>query len=157
NPQLRAGLDAVLAKWAAPGMCNPADEDPTVAGTPTPASIDGDARSAAQRNHDALTAMVRSTLMSKELGSHQGPPVTIVAPATLEDLQNKTGTARTGGGTLLPVTDLIRMAAQSYNYLLLFDNANRCQLYQGRSTRLATPAQRLVLYATERGCSHPGC
>jgi Domain of unknown function (DUF222) len=28
NPELRAGLDAVLAKWAAPGMCNPADEAP---------------------------------------------------------------------------------------------------------------------------------
>jgi hypothetical protein len=26
NPQLRAGLDALLAKWAAPGMCNPHDD-----------------------------------------------------------------------------------------------------------------------------------
>jgi hypothetical protein len=157
HPELRAGLDAVLAKWAAPGMCNPADETPIVEGTPSRESIDGDARSAAQRNHDALNAMVRSTLMSGELGSHQGLPVTIVATAKLEDLQNKTGTARTGGGTLLPITDLIRMAAQSYNYLLIFDNAKRCELYKGRTSRLATPAQRLVLYATERGCSHPGC
>jgi hypothetical protein len=49
------------------------------------------------------------------------------------------------------------MAAHAHNYLLLFDNAKRCQLYKGRDTRLATPAQRLVLYATERGCSRPGC
>ena len=34
NPELRAGLDAVLAKWAAPGMCNPADETPTVTARP---------------------------------------------------------------------------------------------------------------------------
>jgi hypothetical protein len=157
NPELRAGLDAVLAKWAAPGMCNPGDEDPTVEGATSPEAIDGDARSAAQRNHDAVNAMVRCTLMSGELGSHQGLPVTIVATVELADLQNKTGMGHTGGGTLLPVTDLIRMAAQSYNYLLLFDQAKPCALYKGRTTRLATPAQRLVLYALERGCTHPGC
>jgi hypothetical protein len=89
--------------------------------------------------------------MSSELGSHQGLPVTITATVNLEDLQAKTGMARTGGGTLLPVSDLIRMAGHAYNYLLVFDNAKRCELYRGRSTRLATPAQRLVLYATERG------
>ena len=157
NPELRAGLDAVLAKWAAPGMCNPADESPTVEGTPSPEIIDRDARSAAQRNHDAFSAMVRSTLMSGELGSHQGLPVTIVATATLEDLQAKSGVARTAGGTLLPMRDVIRMAAHAYNYLLIFDNAKRCELFKGRTTRLATPEQRLVLYATERGCTHPGC
>ncbi len=157
NPELRAGLDAVLAKWAAPGMCNPADEKPTIEGTPSPEVIDGDYRSAAQRNHDALTAMVRSTLMSGELGSHQGLPVTIVATVALEDLQAKTGMAKTGGGTLLPVPVLIRMAAHAYNYLLIFDHAKGCELYKGRATRLPTPAQRLVLFATERGCTHPGC
>jgi hypothetical protein len=42
------------------------------------------------------------------------------------------------------------MAAHAYNYLLLFDNAKKCHLYKGRTTRLATPAQRLVLYAHEK-------
>jgi hypothetical protein len=57
DPELRAGLDAVLAKWAAPGMCNPAQhQHPTVAGEPSQDVIDADARSAAQRNHDALNA-----------------------------------------------------------------------------------------------------
>jgi Domain of unknown function (DUF222) len=157
NPELRAGLDAVVAKWAAPGMCNPADQDPTVEGAPPEEAINADTRTTAQRNHDALGAMVRNTLMSGELGSHQGLPVTIVVTATVEDLQAKTGMARTGGGTLLPMSDVIRMAADSYNYLLLFDKAKRCELYKGRTTRLATPAQRLVLYARERGCTHPGC
>ncbi|MBV8965216.1 MAG: HNH endonuclease, partial [Mycobacteriaceae bacterium] len=157
DPALRAGLDAILAKWAAPGMCNPADENPVINGAPSPEDVDADVRSSAQRNHDALAAIVRSTLMSGELGSHHGLPVTIIATATLEDLHNKTGAARTATGTRLPITDLIAMAAQSYHYLLLFDKANRCALYKGRTTRLATPAQRLVLTATERGCSHPGC
>jgi Domain of unknown function (DUF222) len=66
-------------------------------------------------SHDALNAMVRSTLMSGQLGSHQGLPVTIVATVDLHDLHNKAGMARTGGGTLLPVTDLIRMATHAYN------------------------------------------
>ena len=157
DPQLRAGLDAVLAKLAKPGMCNPADEKATIAGEPSPQAIEKDHRSAAQRNHDALNAMVRSTLMSGELGSHQGLPVTIVATVDLTDLQAKAGTAITGGGTLLPVSTLIRMGAHAYNYLLIFDKAKPCQLYKGRTTRLATPEQRLVLYATERGCSRPGC
>ena len=56
NPELRAGLDAVFAKWAAPGMCNPADETPTVEGDPGQEAIDADYRSSAQRNHDALNA-----------------------------------------------------------------------------------------------------
>ena len=157
DPELRAGLDAVLAKWAAPGRCNPGDEKATINGEPSREAVDADDRSAAQRNHDALNAMVRSTLMSGELGSHQGLPVTITATVDLKDLQDKAGKARTGGGTWLPVTTLIRMAAHAYNFLLVFDDARRCELYKGRSARLATPAQRLVLYATERGCSRPGC
>ncbi len=126
-------------------------------GEPSPDALDADERTAAQRNHDALNMIVRNTLMSGELGSHQGLPVTIVATVALSDLQAKSGVARTGGGTLLPVPTLIRMAAHADNYLLVFDDAKPLQLFKGRSTRLATPAQRLVLYALERGCSRPGC
>lgn len=157
DPELRAGLDTVFAKWAAPGMCNPAEDMPTADGAPSQDAIDGDWRSSPQRNHDAINAMVRSTLMSGGLGSHQGLPVTIVATVALEDLHNKTGVAITGGGSWLPIKDVLRKAAHAYNYLLIFDKAKRCHLYRGRTTRLATPEQRLVLYATERGCTHPGC
>jgi Domain of unknown function (DUF222) len=80
NPELRAGLDAVLAKWAAPGMCNPADEHATVQRAAGEATIDADCRSPAARNHDALAMMVRHTLMSGELGSHQGLPVQHTRP-----------------------------------------------------------------------------
>jgi len=96
TPELRAGLDAVLAKWAAPGMCNPTDETPTIDDSPDQNVIDGDLRSPAQRHHDALGALVRSALMSGRLGTHHGRPVTIVATATLEDLQNKTGSSGNG-------------------------------------------------------------
>ncbi len=56
TPEARATIDAVFAKLAAPGMCNPDDDDPCVSGTPSQAAIQGDTRSAGQRNHDALLA-----------------------------------------------------------------------------------------------------
>jgi Domain of unknown function (DUF222) len=101
--------------------------------------------------------MIRSTLMSGELGQHQRVPVTITVTASLTDLQAKTGMATTGGGTLLPITDVIRMSAHAYHYLLLFDDPKRIELFKGRTTRCATKEQRLVLYALDRGCTRPGC
>ncbi|SKQ45389.1 Conserved protein of uncharacterised function, possible maturase [Mycobacteroides abscessus subsp. massiliense] len=52
--------------------------------------------------------------------------------------------------------DLIRMAAHAHHYLAIF-NDNGCPLYLGRSKRIASPDQRLVLHARDRGCTHPGC
>jgi Domain of unknown function (DUF222) len=56
DPEARATIDAVLAKWASLGMCNPDDETPCVDGTPSQAHIHNDQRSPAQRNHGALNA-----------------------------------------------------------------------------------------------------
>src|ERR1700730_7130818 len=64
TPEARATLDAVLAKLAAPGMCNPADDQPCTGGTPSQAAIQGDTRSAGQRPHDALLALARAALAS---------------------------------------------------------------------------------------------
>src|SRR6516162_8599706 len=54
TPEARATLEAVWAKLAAPGMCNPATETPCVDGPPTQEAIDTDTRSSAQRQHDGL-------------------------------------------------------------------------------------------------------
>jgi hypothetical protein len=56
DPEARATIEAVFAKWAAPGMCNPADDTPCVDGEPPEALVHGDWRSHGQRNHDALKA-----------------------------------------------------------------------------------------------------
>jgi hypothetical protein len=56
DPECRATMEAVLAKWAAPGICNPDDEAPCVDGEPSEEAAHGDARSPSQRNHDALNA-----------------------------------------------------------------------------------------------------
>jgi hypothetical protein len=155
DPQARAVLDAVLARWAAPGMCNPDDDTPCRSGTPSQAAIDNDRRSVAQRNHDALAAMATNLLSSGELGSHHGLPATIVVSLSLAELEAAAGKATTAGGTWLPVRDLIGLASQAHHYLRIYDGAKEVALYHAK--RLANPGQRLVLYAKERGCTHPGC
>jgi Domain of unknown function (DUF222)/HNH endonuclease len=153
---LRAELDAWFAKFAAPGMCNPDDQSPVVTGEPSEEGA-RDARGYGQRQHDALGALVRSQLGNPALGSHRGLPVAVIATATLQELQAKTGHAVTAGGTLLPMSDLIRMASHAYHYLVLFDGVTGRPLYLGRTKRIATADQRIVLHATDRGCTRPGC
>jgi hypothetical protein len=155
TPEARATLDAVLAKLAAPGMCNPADLNPCISGTPSQAAIDNDTRSCAQRNHDALTAAGRALLASGDLGQHNGLPASIIVTTTLRELEAKAGTALTGGGTLLPMSDVIRLASHAHHYLAIFDKGQAIGLYHTK--RLASPGQRIVLYAKDRGCSFPNC
>jgi Domain of unknown function (DUF222) len=102
DPEARATIDAVFAKWAAPGMCNPDDETPCVDGTPSEAAIQGDMRSPAQRNHDALKAMGRSVLTSGQLGQHNGLPATIIVSTTLQELESGCGQAVTGPAACCP-------------------------------------------------------
>jgi hypothetical protein len=155
NPEARATLDAVLAKLAAPGMCNSADDEPCVRGTPSQAAIQGDTRSASQRHHDALLALARHALASGELGQHNGLPASIIVTTTLQELEAGAGKALTGGGTLLPMSDVIRLAGHAHHYLAIFDKGKALALYHTK--RIASPAQRIVLYAKDRGCSFPGC
>jgi hypothetical protein len=155
TPEARATFDAVLAKLAAPGMCNSADETPCVSGTPSQAAIQGDARSLGQRNHDALLAAARALLASGELGQHNGLPASVIVTTTLQELEAGAGKALTGGGTLLPMSDVIRLAGHAHHYLAIFDKGKALALYHTK--RLASPAQRIVLYAKDRGCSFPGC
>jgi hypothetical protein len=157
SPELRANLDAWLARFAAPGMCNPDDQTPCVEGEPNEESASSDLRSPAQRQHDALTALVRGQLGDPKLGVHKGLPVTVIVSTTLQELTSGTGRAVTGGGTPLPMRDVIRMASHAYHYLAIFDEHSSRPLYLGRSRRIASPDQRIVLYAKDRGCTHPGC
>ena len=157
TPALRAELDALFAKLAAPGVCNPSDQSPIVEGEPTAEQADADHRTVGQRQHDALSAIARSLLGDPKLGQHNGLPVTVIISASLQDLQSKAGVAVTGGGTLVPMADVIRMASHSYHYLTVFDEVSGRTLWLGRTKRIATADQRIVLHGRDRGCSHPGC
>lgn len=157
DPELRAAVDAWMAKYAAPGMCNPADESPTVLGEPTDEVIGRDQRSYGQRQHDALTALLRGALGDPKFGQHHGLPVTVIVSATLQDLQNQTGHAVTAAGTVIPIPELIRLSAHAYHYLALFDGVNGRALWLGRTKRIASADQRIILHSKDRGCTRPGC
>ena len=73
-----------------------------------------------------------------------------------EEPESGRGHAVTAGGSLLPMSEVIRQAAAAHHYLAVFDNHAECPLYLGRSGRLASAAQRIVLYAKDRGCTRPG-
>lgn len=171
--ELRATLEPILAKLAAPGRCNAADEHPCVRGAPSEEQIQRDDRRPDQRTHDALLAAARMALASGELGQLNGLPVTVIVTTTLAELHAAaqsgappapapatqariTGKALTAGGTLLPIPVLLRMAEHAYHYLTLFDGHGRA-LWLGRAKRIATADQRIVLHARDRGCTRPGC
>jgi hypothetical protein len=99
----------------------------------------------------------RQLLASGSLGMHRGLPVTAVVSMTLAELESGCGFAVTATGSLVRMRDAIRMASHAHQYLVVFDESSGRALHLGRSRRLASADQRIVLMASERGCSFPGC
>jgi hypothetical protein len=157
TPEAWAVWEVIFAKYAAPGMCNPADPEPCTSGTPSQAQIDNDHRNLAQRQHDALVAVGRIALMSGELGQLNGLPVSIIIRTTLQDLESRAGVGVTGGGTVMPISDVIRLAAHANHYLAVFDKATGSALDLFRARRVASPAQRIMLIGRDGGCTKPCC
>jgi len=110
TPEARAAFEIVLAKTAAPGMCNPEDQNPVVDGPAGEEAVRRDTRSASQRNHDGLNAALRALFGSGKLGQHNGLPATILVTTTLAELEAATGRGITGGGSTVPMSDVIRLA-----------------------------------------------
>jgi hypothetical protein len=157
DPEARAYVEAIEAA-VRPGRHQPEDTPPE----------QRDTRSSAQRCHDALKLGLQAAISSGKLGSHRGHPVTVVVTTTLAELNQAAhavvdpsvpmpSPARTGGGSRLPMPDLIRMAAKAIHYLAVFEDHTSRPLYLGRQKRLATADQRLVCYARDRGCTRPNC
>src|SRR6202008_3873198 len=136
-------------------MCNPADDTPTVDGPPSQQAIDKATRGQAQRQHDAMLAANRALLASGKLGQYNGLPASIIVSTTLAELEAAAGKGLTGGVSILSTGDVIRLARHAHHYLASFDKGKALALYH--TTRLASPGQRIVLYAKDRGCSAPGC
>src|SRR6202012_3182049 len=118
-----------------------------------------DDRSSAQRCHDALKLGLETAIASGGLGVHRGHPVTVVVTTTLAELTNRAGAAPSipGGGSRLPMRDLISMAAKSIHYLAVFDDHTERPLYLGRQKRIASADRRLTFYPRARGCTRPNC
>jgi hypothetical protein len=133
----RRGL--ILGKQEADGMS-------TLRGYLTPA-----ARAAVE----AVLAKLAAPVGLGELGQHNGLPASIIVTTSLRELEAGAGKALTGGGSLLPMTDVVRLARHAHHYLAIFDKGRAIGLYHTK--RWASPGQRIVLYAKDRGCPHPGC
>lgn len=157
TPEAWAVWEVIFAKYAAPGMCNPDDPEPCTSGTPSQTQIDNDHRSLAQRQHDAMLVVGRIALMSGDLGQLNGLPVSVIIRTTLQDLESRAGVGVTGGGTVVPIADVIRLGAHANHYLAVFDGATGSALDLFRTKRIASPAQRIMLIAREGGCTKPGC
>ncbi|WP_101906406.1 HNH endonuclease signature motif containing protein [Mycolicibacterium setense] len=157
TPEAAAVFEVLFAKFAAPGMCNPDDDEPCTCGTPSQAQIDNDHRGLAQRQHDALLVIGRIVLMSGDLGQLNGLPVSVIIRTTLQDLESRAGIGVSGGGTKLPIKDVIRMGAHANHHLAVFDEATGAAVNYFRARRIASPAQRIMLIARDGGCTKPCC
>ena len=159
DPEARAYFEAVDAA-VRPGRHQPggAENDPEAR----------DQRTPAQRCHDAFKLGLETAVASGKLGAHRGHPVTVVVTTTLAELDRAAhavvdssvpmpAPAATGGGSRLPMPDLIRMAAKGIHCLAVFDDHTSRPLYLGRQKRIATADQRLICYARDRGCTRPNC
>ncbi|MFJ4655905.1 DUF222 domain-containing protein [Nocardia sp. NPDC088792] len=188
TPELRALLDPVLAKLARPGMCNPEDaQSPWTTGDSVGDGIDPevlqgcvkrDLRSAGQRNHDAVLALLRPEMGPAHLGQHRGMPVSTVVTMTVAELETAAGVAVTASGGRVSIEEALKLAQKSIPWLAVLNHTGM-PLYLGRGKRMtgkpvtgtavtgkavtgtvprmANPAQRIALIAAERGCTRPGC
>ena len=159
TPEARSYVEAVQA------AVRPGRHQPEQAGTEPSAR---DQRSSPQRLHDAIALGLKAGIASGELGTHRGTPVTVIVRTTLQELNQAAAAvtdpsvpmpapARTGGGSSLPMRDLIRMASDAIPYLAVFDGHTQRPLYLGRAKRVASADQRLICYARDGGCTHPDC
>ena len=140
DPETGALLQAALEPLAAPK--HTADER--------------DPRTRSQRMHDAVREAAKILLGADCLPSQSGMPATLLLLARLEDLESRAGVVSTAHGGLMPVADVIRMAASAGVVPIVFDT-DGAPLWLGRTRRLASLSQRLLLAAMDRGCVHPGC
>ena len=154
DPEARAYFEAVEAA-VRPGRHQPDDAQ-------------RDDRTPAQRCHDAFKLGMKNAIGSGRMGVHRGHPVTVVITTTLAEINQAAhavadpsipmpAPARTGGGSRLPMSDLIRMAAKAIHYLAVFDDHTERPLYLGRQKRIATVDQRLICHARDHGCTRPNC
>ncbi len=157
TPKARAYFETIAAA-VRPGHHLPGAEQAVV-------GANTDVRSEPQRLHDALELAMDTAIGSGQLGQHRGLPVTVIVTTTVAALEQAAQAvadpgapmpppARTGGGSALPMRDLIAMAARATHYLAVFDNHSARPLYLGRAQRLASADQRIICYARDRGCTH---
>ena len=147
--RLTADLDAETAALAMTVLHSLAVPKPAANGQ-------HDERTAGQRMHDALRAVLKLALRAGELPAAGGVPATVLITMTAEQFQAGTGLAATSYGQQLSVDQALRLADQAA-IAWIVHNSKGGILNYGTARRVATDKQTLALIARDQGCSFPGC
>ncbi|SOD75159.1 uncharacterized protein DUF222 [Jatrophihabitans sp. GAS493] len=149
TPACGAALEAVLDCLSAPA---PAEETSGVGG----GVVERDSRTPAQRRHDALLDSSLRLLADGGLPPSGGVPTTLLITMSDEQFRTQTGYATTSHGDLISIPEALAVAEEADVVSVLL-NPTGGVISHGRQRRLASPAQRLALYARDQGCCFPGC
>jgi len=123
---------------------------------PTPDDDGPDPRTATQRRYDALL-----TIIGRGVSSPDGAPTTskarLVVTMRYDSLAEQlTGTGATQTGETLSAATVRRLACSAEIIPAVLGTDSEV-LDLGRAARLASPAQHLLLWRRDGGCSYPGC
>ena len=121
-----------------------------------PDELGEDTRSPGQRWHDAFEQAGRMLLASGGIPQQAGLPAQLIITVDLHDLERRAGQATTHHGGTLTIREALRLAAEARVIPVVLDQELGTVAY-GRGRRLATPGQRVALFARDRGCTFPGC
>ncbi|SOD74753.1 uncharacterized protein DUF222 [Jatrophihabitans sp. GAS493] len=171
TPACGAALEAVLDCLSAPTPATPAPASDTDAGAGQTGTTGGaagdsggvgdgvverDSRTPAQRRHDALLDSSLRLLADGGLPPSGGVPTTLLITMSDEQFRTQTGYATTSHGDLISIPEAMTVAEEADVVSVLL-NPTGGVISHGRQRRLASPAQRLALYARDQGCCFPGC
>ena len=73
-----------------------------------------------------------------------GLPATIIVTTTVRELEAGAGAALTGEGTLLPMSDVIRLASYAHHYLCILGQRQRHRAVPRQATGLTRSANYVV-------------
>lgn len=120
------------------------------------ATVLPDDRTAGQRRHDALEAVLDAMLRSDDTSTTGGTPATVLIHIDWEDFLREFGMGTYADGTPVSAATVRDLADQA-DIAWCFKNSKGAVLDLYRSRRIASAAQTLALYARDSGCSFPGC
>jgi Domain of unknown function (DUF222) len=125
--------------------------------SPRPAT-DGvrDPRTPEQRRHDAMEDIADLLLRSGDLSDSGGTPATVIVAMTLDQLETRAGLVTIAHGGTMSVAQALDLACEADIIPIVVNDAGGV-INHGRTRRVASPRQRIVLAGRDRGCSFPGC
>ncbi|GAA3524888.1 HNH endonuclease [Corynebacterium pilbarense] len=119
---------------------------------------DRDPRTKGQRRYDQYMAILRQYEEGQQAAN--GGAASVVVSITLDDLAGADANTlfQTNVGVELDAFDLVRLGMDgTSDFLLTVDGLSGVPLHLGRSRRLASVGQRIVMFAVQGVCSWAGC